>query len=557
MQEFSNETQTENISDLYLNLPQMRVLLVDPKELYFHAGRRLGKSTEVIAHLTANRVHDMPKAGFLLMGRTYKQVLTRTLQQTVKGWEKRGYKEDIHYVIGRRPPADWPKAYGAPVSDFKHFISWYTGAGFHIGSQDRAGLVNSLTVWGIFGDESKLLLEDRFKEDAMPTNSGETHIFNNSPHCRTVVLTSSMPAMPEGKWLFDMEKRMNPKQIEAIYKTSLYLEQLKADFNDPELKTYLDKDNAFQRRKLMAKIDKYQKLLTTLRHNSVMYEESSTLANIHILGADYIRQQKPILKSYFLPEILSIKRDAPEDSFYAQVSSKNFYTDFDYSHYDSYNHRNVIVNSMGDRDCVKSMPLIIGMDFGPNFNCIVTAQKFESINTLKFLNVHFAGNTKIIDDVVRDWCKYYEYHPTKTVYFHHDKTGNNRTGLDRDTYAQRVMKILRANGWDVSQKTIGGSNPRHMHKYMLWNLSLPNRDPKYPNILINAENCEQLKISMGAAKAIDKDGQISKDKSSERKKNIPPEDATHISDAADSVILGEYEVLLSDIRSDFLEFGVL
>lgn len=532
-------TQTKhNETDLYLNIPQMRVLLTDPKEVYLHYGRRLGKSTEIISHLSYNRIHDMPRAGFLMMGRTYKQVLTRTLPGTIKGWEKRGFVENVHFVIGKRPPDDWPRTFNRPTADFSHFISTYTGAGFHIGSQDRAGLVNSLTVWGIFGDESKLLLEDRFKEDAMPTNSGETHIFKDSPHCRTVVLTSSMPSLPDGKWLFDMEKKMDRKQIEDILKLSVYHEELKARFNDPKMEYY--------RKRILQKMGRVQKALLKRRQNSVLYDEASTIANVHILGTDYIRQQKTILKNFFKPEILSIKAEANESGFYSQLSRANFYTDFDYSHYDKYSFRNVVVNSMGDRDCVKTMPLIIGMDFGPKFNNIVTAQRFDSVNTIKFLNVHWVGKEKIVDDVVKKWCDYYEFHPIKDVRFHHDKTGNNRTGLDKDTYAQRVMKILRSRGWNVTQKTIGGSNPRHQAKYLLWNLSLPYNDLKYPRIQINAENCEQLKISMDNAGVIDKDGMISKDKSSERKESIPPQDATHISDAADSILLGEYEHLLND-----------
>ncbi len=547
MQEF-NPT-AENTEDLYLNLPQMRVLLIDPTELYFHAGRRLGKSTEIIAHLSYNRIHDMPRAGFLMLGRTYKQVLTRTLPGTVKGWEKRGFIENVHYVVGKRPPSDWPKTYNAPVKDYTHFISTYTGAGFHIGSQDREGLVNSLTVWGIFGDESKLLLEDRFKEDAMPTNSGERHLFKDNPHCRTVVLTSSMPSMPEGKWLFDMEKRMDRKQIEDILKLSIFCEQLKQDLLDDKNEPFFDR--------ITKKLIHYSAILNKRRFNSVLYEEASTISNIHVLGPDYIRQQKHVLKTFFRPEILSIKSETTHNSFYHQLSEKNYYTDFDNTYFDRFNHRNVVVNSLADRDCVKTMPLIIGMDFGPSFNCIVTAQRFDSINTIKFLNVHYTSREKIIDDVVKDWCEYYEYHPNKEITFHHDKTGNNRTGLDKDTYAQRVMKILRYKGWTVYQRTIGGSNPRHQHKFLLWNLSLPGKEPRYPFILINAENCEQLKISMQAAKALDKDGFISKDKSSEKKVSIAPEDSTHISDAADSIMLGEYENLLPEDELNADYYGII
>lgn len=539
MQEYNQQTNEDDDvvhHDLYLSRPQMRAILADPKELYLHTGRRTGKTTEVISHLTANRVEDMPKAAFLMMGRTYKQVLTRTLPGTIQGWAKRGYIEDIHYVIGKRPPSDWPKAFGAPV-DFKHYISFYTGTGFHIGSQDRPGLVNSLTVWGIFGDESKLLLEDRFKEDAMPTNSGPLHYFPDNPHNRCIVLTSSMPPMPDGKWLVDMEKRMDKKQIETIIRIAHTIEVLKEELlRKPE-----------HHARLTRKITGLTKFLNKLRKNSVMYEEASTFANVHVLGLDYLKQERSVLKNFFKTEILSLRQDAPEGGFYANMSTKNFYTDFNYTHYDRYSHKNIQSNSLGDNDCVKSQPLIIGMDFGPNFNCIVTGQRFDGQHKLKYINAHWAGLKKIVDDVVEDWCDYYEYHPTKEVIFHHDKTGNNKTGLEKDTYAERVMRILRRRGWNVDQKTIGGANPRHLQKYLLWNLALPGNDHKFPTIQINQDNCEQLKVSMENSLVVEKQGMVSKDKSIERRASVPPEDATHLSDAADTIILGEYEHLLREI----------
>lgn len=541
----SNETE---VHDLYLNIPQMRCILADPKELFAHMGRRLGKSTEIIAHLTSNRVHDMPRAAFLLMGRTYKQVLTRTLPGTVHGWEKRGFYEDVHYVIGRKPPPEWPKAFGAPVKDYKHYISWYTGTGFHIGSQDRPGLVNSLTVWGIFADESKLLLEERFKEDAMPTNSGPKHYFKDSPHNQTLVLTSSMPSLPDGKWLLEMEKRMNPKQIEEIIKLAIYLEEAKADYNDPK--------NEYFRPRILKKISTLQHLLNLKRQNSVMYIEASTIANIHVLGADYIRNQRNILKKFFVPEILSLRPESTEGGFYANLTKKNFYVDFDYSYYDKFNHRKVSESAMGDRDCVKSQPLIMGMDFGAKFNCIVTAQRFDSINTIKFIKNHYVGSPRIVDDVVNDWCDYYQHHPRKQVEFHHDKTGNNKTGLDRETYAERVMRILRHRGWEVNQHTMGGSNPRHLKKYLLWNLSFPGKDMRFPIVQINQENCAQLKVSMENSLVKEREGVLSKDKRIEQKDAIPPEDATHLSDAADTIMLGEYEHLLTDDDLSIAHIGV-
>ncbi len=527
------DTQT---NDLYLNIPQMQCILADPKELYAHMGRGLGKSTEIIAHLSANRVYDMPRAGFLIMGRTYKQILTLTLPATIVGWEKRGLIEGVHFVVGEKPP--WNvKAYGAPVKDYTHFISFYTGTGFHLGSQDRAGLVNSLTVWGIFGDESKNFIEDRLKEDAMPTLRGSLNAFQGNPHNRCIVLTSSMPSLPDGQWLFDMEKRMNAKKMQAIINLAWFVEDLKAQFNEA---------GEYFKPRIAKKIALYQRKLNKWRldkDGQVLYMESSSLANIHILRPDYILQQKEILKGKFNTEILNLRPKRGESLFYANLAPRHYYTDFNYAYLDRFNHKNIKENDdcEGDNDRVKGVPLIIGMDFGPNFNCIVTVQKVESLREIRFLKNHWVKSPKIIDHVCQEWCDYYRKHNTRELTFYYDNTGNNPQANSDLTYAQQAASVFRANGWDVTFKTIGGSNPQHDKKHLLWNLMLLEQDRGLYKIRINESNASDLKHSMEFAPAKeDSKGKTRKDKDSEKKKTIPPEEATHLSDAADTIIFGEF-----------------
>jgi len=541
-------TQTNN-KDLYLNIPQMQCLLADPKELYANMGRGLGKSTEIIAHLTANRVQDMPKAGFLIMGRTYKQILTKTLPATVDGWSKRGLIEGVHYVIGEKPP--FPvKAFGAPVKDFTHFISFYTGTGFHLGSQDRAGLVNSLTVWGIFGDESKLLMEDRFKEDAMPTLRGNLNVFAGNPHNRCVVLTSSMPPLPEGQWLYDMEKRMDPKKIEAIINLSWFVETLKAEYQET---------NEFFKPRIAKKIKLYERKLNQWRQGSVMYIEASSLANIHILRPDYIAQQRDILKGKFRTEILNFRPMKGESLFYANLGPQHFYTDFNYNHFDRFTYKTAAQNDncLGDNDLVKNQPLIIGMDFGANLNSIVTAQRIESLKEMRFLKNHFVKPPKIIDHVCEDWCDYYSSHSNRDLSFYYDSTGNNRQANTDLTFSDQATRIFEKHGWNVTRKTIGGSNPQHDKKYLLWNLMLLEKDRALYKVRINESNAAELKHSMEFAPAKeDSNGKVVKDKASERKKSVPAEEATHLSDAADTIIFGEFRSALDSFGSSYYDIKV-
>lgn len=538
-----------NSSNLYLNIPQLRCILADPKELYANMGRGLGKSTEIIAHLTANRVLDMPKAGFLIMGKTYKQILTKTLPATVDGWSKRGFVEGTNYVIGEKPP--WAvKAFGAPVKDFTHFISFYTGTGFHLGSQDRAGLVNSLTVWGIFGDESKLLLEDRFKEDAMPTLRGGLNAFPDNPHNRCIVLTSSMPPLPEGQWLYDMEKRMDEGKINAIINLAWFIEDLKVKVQDA---------GEYFKPRLIKKIELFQRKLNAWRHGSVMYTEASSLANLHILRPDYILQQKDLLKGKFRTEILNIRPTRGESLFYANLGAQHYYTDFNYSHLDRFNHKNIHENDncLGDADLVKNQPLIIGMDFGANMNSIVTSQKIESLHEFRFLKNHFVKPPMIIDHVCEDWCNYYKFHSNRDLTFYYDSTGNNRQANNDVTFAEQATRVFERNGWNVSRKTIGGSNPLHDKKYLLWNLMLLEKERSLYKVRINEANAAELKYSMEFAPAKeDGNGRVIKDKSSERKKGIPAEEATHLSDAADTIIFGVFRFSLDDFNANYFDVKV-
>ena len=81
---------------------------------------------------------------------------------------------------------------------------------------------------------------------------------------------------------------------------------------------------------------------------------------------------------------------------------------------------------------------------------------------------------------------------------------------------------------------------------------LKGNDPRYPKIIINGRKCKFTLISMNNTKVIDKDGKFEKDKRSERKDSIEPEEATHFSDAIDKRIWTKYGHLLNLRQSTFV-----
>lgn len=523
-------------NEYYLNIPQMRSILIDAQTMVLVYGRRMGKSTEIIAHLSLKRVFEMPRASFMLLGRTYKQLLERTLPATKTGWAKRGYIEDVHYVVGKRPPKMWAKPFYTP-SSYDHTITWCNGFSMPMGSQDREGLVNSLTVWGLYADEAKLLLQDRFMEDALPTVSAPTHYFPNSPHNRSIVLCTSMPSLPDGQWIFDYEKLMDKSQINLILNASIELEQLKQ-----ELQLAV---NEYTKRKIQAEIIEFETLLSQVRRGSVFYNEASTFANINILGMDYIKQQQSILKDKFMPEILNIHPDRTRKSFYANLNQSHFYTQYNYQYIDSLKRdlKPENMNCKMDADLVANLPLRIGFDFGARINCIVTAQRVDSLNIFRTLKNHFVTRPKILDDVCKSWCEYYQYHKCKILHFYYDNSGNNQQANSTLTYAIQARNIFEKYGWNVIMCTSGGANVEHHQKYLLINTALIGNEIRYPKLLFNEGNCEELKESMlnAPSKEDAKTGKVSKDKSSERKSTLPAQYATDLSDAWDVLFWGEYK----------------
>lgn len=521
-----------NNQDYYLNEAQGRVILVDPKIGVFIYGRRLGKSTEIIAHLSSNRVFDMPGSSWLLLGRTYKQVLERTLPATKTGWAKRGYYEDVHYVIGKKPPKNWPRPKHSP-SDYEHLISWITGTIMPIGSQDREGLVNSLTCHGLYCDEAKLLDKKRFQEDALPVVSAPVSEYPGSPHNRSIILCTSMPALPEGQWLLDYSKLMDKGQIQMILSKAVEEQLLKEKFRNTE--------NRQIRANLAVKIRNTEEIIRLLRANSVYYDEASTLANLPIIGWDYIEQQKDILGDKFKREILNL-RPQTDSAFYAKMTDRHWISMADYSAIDG-------LGFSGDKEysCLcdrydRSAPLITGMDFGANINCIVTGQRIEALNRIHLLSEHWLKDPYIQDDVIEEWCRYYASHKRKEVTLYFDNTGNNRTGNTRVTRADQVKQIMEKYGWKVTIGTKGGANMLHTHKHRIINSALDEKTPSLPTIRFNEANMECTRESMMYARAIEgSDGTIKKDKSSERSRVIPQEYATHLSDAVDALLIGEFE----------------
>lgn len=529
-------------SNLYLNDPQARVILIDPKVAVLIYGRGLGKSSEIIAHLSLRRAYDMPGASFLLLGKTYAQLLSRTLAATKSGWAKRGFLEDVHYVVGKKPPKTWAQPRFIP-SSWEHAVATITGTVFPLGSQDREGLVNSLTCHGLYADEAKFLSYQRFSQDALPVVRAPRSQFPESPHNRSIILCTSMPSLPEGQWLLDYEKLMDRQQVDLILKAAVKVELLK--------EKYLAASGEGSKATLRSEIRYFEQQLHALRmgvdgRGCTYYDEASTLSNIRIVGLDYVAQQRDVLKDAFNTEILNVRPSKTNNPFYAKLCDRHFTSMVRYAEVDSLGFKGDKPFTCRCDDYNRQAPIIVGMDFGANINCMLTAQRDEHLRHFNVLKEHFVKSPKIQEEVVKAWCAYYSQHACREVRFHYDNSGNNATGFTKETRAEQVKKIMEEHGWKVEMCTKGGSNMAHSLKYLLINSALAEKTPQLYKIRINEPGCEATRESMTYAKSKEnRKGETVKDKRMEASKTVPQEFATHLSDAFDVMYCGEFSDHLS------------
>ena len=123
------------------------------------------------------------------------------------------------------------------------------------------------------------------------------------------------------------------------------------------------------------------------------------------------------------------------------------------------------------------------------------------------------------------------------MYYHYDHTAIG-TYPNPVSFAKELGNALRAKGWTVIERYMGHA-PGHGDKYEFMDKLLGGSDNRLPSLLINRENCEYLITSMENAPMRLGTRGFEKDKSSERDKKTPQEEATHFSDAFDMLAWGE------------------
>lgn len=526
----------------HLNRPQMLSGMIMAPEEWNVLARGTGKTVGILAPKTAKLMDSMPRSTGVIVATTFQQLLTRTLKPLVQGWERMGYRRGVHFLVGEKPTKQWIEKWNwlgpyQPPFDFSNFICWYNGAGAQFVSQDRVGSSNGISIDWIAGDEAKLLNEQRLKEELFPANRGIIKDFIDNPQHHGKTFTTDMPVGTAGRWILNKKEEMNMDQYASILKVLARIYELNQQLNASKNKTHIQ---------AIAKQIAYgEQMLNLLRRNFVFYQEASALENIDALGIDYFKEElRSLSKFQFETAILNIRPYKLEDGFYPTLNEeKHGYFSYDYHHYNQigydFDKLQEFDDCRKDGDLIQHQSLHLAIDYNKSIWPFVTGQVTHNLeNNCKELRVLKGLHVKHplgLSDALDKWDAYYTPHKHKVVYFWYDHTALNETRPE--TNKDLIVDGLRARGWTVIECFIGKTVNQDIRYSYIHDLFGENN--KYNWVVrINRDNCKYLLLSMFQAQSVEKSKGFGKDKRTEHDPKFPQEEATHYSDAFDTLAFG-------------------
>lgn len=514
----------------YLNDAQAHALMMDPKNLIAELGRGTGKGL-IQAKRILSCAQLMPGSCCGFVSPTIKRCLTNTLPSMTIHLERWGFKRDVHYCIGKKPPKKlhWREPLFTP-SNWENTISFYTGAVVNIISQDRSGTSNSLSLDHIIIDEAKFVDFEQLKDETFQANRGNLMFFGTCHLHHGMTITSDASMTKKGSWFYRYEKDQDKELIRGIETLVRKRWQIMRRLErHPKRASYY-----------RAQLEALDRRLSDYRSACTLYLRYSSIVNIAVLGEEFLRRMKrdlPILT--FMVSIMCRHVNVSQDGFYnALREDVNIYNASNVSYLESLGYDFKALKTPDcrmDSDIEPDKPLIIAFDANALINWLVVGQIGQD-GRLRILKSFFTKYEKKLPELVDLFLEYYRYHKRHQVIFYYDATFvHNNYASHADDFHTLIEKQLRAAQWWVIAKYIGRPMA-HLDKNLLINRMFKGQAKH--QVLINRENNEDLLISIQSAGV--KNG-MEKDKSGEKLAETEEdllESRTDGSDAFDTVCIG-------------------
>lgn len=535
---------------LDFNQAQLRYITArDTKENISLWGRGTGKSS-IIAWDMHVIVKTMPRSCWVIVGSTYKQVLTRTLPSTVASLERLGYKLGRDFYIGRKPPPslNWERPFQGPLS-YDHFIIFSNGTGFHLVSLDAGGSASrGLNVDGFIGDEALLFDKQKLDADLSATNRGNGQYFGNNPMHHGVRLFSSMPWGDTGRWLLDKAKYYEDHGVDLIERQNALIDAqvrfLDAASDEERLEIWRDQ---------VLPLMKAVRYFPSQRHRGTYYSEANAFDNLQNLGLQYLLDQRRFMTDFtfqiemmnrrpltveggfypMLNQAVHVQECAADDALLGMVDDKGLG-----HHLKTLRRLQEKPDSRLDSDCRSHLPLRLSVDWGARITTSLIGQPHLDTREYRFLRGFYVKHPAFIKELVDNICDYYQYHLHKVIHFLADEEhGDARRPDSEFTLNEALMRAFQKRGWRIERFSMGRI-PGHATRYLLAQDLLGEQNPKLLRPRFNKDGCKDVVTAMLLAPVSqDSKGRITKVKKSESKASFPAEHATHFTDNVDLHLL--------------------
>lgn len=523
-----------DVEGRYASWVKMTIDLISPKDLYLIAGRAMAKTTDIIAERSMTIALDMPHSMQILVSDTYVNALKNIVPSLLEGWNRKGWKEGIHYVTDTRPPSHFKRPY-KPVESYKHTISLYNGVLFNLGSLDQPSGLAGGSYQHMYGDEARILKFDKLKK-LTPAIRGEYASFGHSIFYRGRTFTTDMPNILDGDddWIMLQEKNYDPKQAKLALEVALVLNEIKKEILSCKQAKQYDKIESLKKN-----LVRWTERWIRVRKDLTFFYIVSSLANADILTEGYFQDSlKALGIEEFKSAILSLKINLKKgEKFYHQLGEQHFYDDGIIKGY--YDH--VLLTEAGEIEETSlalkyidhNTKLECGFDFGDMTSMVVGQQKGNVIRLLKeFYTLPPEGSKEI----AMKFTSFFKHQKVKVLDIYYDRSGNQYQHIGRD-WVTEIANFIKEEGWVVNLMNRNQATILQSEEYSLANNIFGQVHTGLPIILIDRFQCKNLKSSLELTKTtikVDKKGSktVHKNKSSEKlPMYMRPMYSTNFSDA--------------------------
>lgn len=528
---------------VHLNENQQKYLLTLPNRAVGIFGRGSGKSFGLQSVFLAKNALAMPRSTQRLGAYTYEGLMKNIIPGIIQGWEQIfNWRENVHFFVGSWAPEKWgwARPYFQTRGDDKYLIHLYNGSVIQLASMDRS-INNGANIDALALDEARLVRRKKVAE-MIPAMRGNLEQFGSLSNYQSMILTTDMPQIPSEKWVLDYEDDHTQDLIDGILMIQEDLQPLYSK---------LIKADGQHRENLKSRIRRLEHHMNDLRMNACLFFEGSSLENIDVLGYRTLKRWKETMSEHeFAVSVLNERQDKILNGFYAALdpevhsydgaSNYELFDQMDHPHRSEYRR-----DCRMDGDFFDSQPLYIAFDHNAAINSMVIGQT-RGKREAHIINTLYVKQPQYLADLLDKFIQYYAHAKDRRLVYYYDTTSVKDNSQGQESERDEVIRKLTRAGFKVRAEFIGKTKSHHA-KYKAWQAILTEADPRLPVLRYNRVNCLQFERSLLNADLRKVGDEYRKDKRSEQKDyrtntyKIPQEDATHISEAADTLLIGWME----------------